>query len=821
MGSDEIERLLVRVEANAAQFEGQMKRINKALGDSQKQTQRQLRQIKRDFDTAGRELGSSVIVPMQQASAVALAAMLAISINAAKRAEAVNGAFSQTFRDMPSEAQKAAGDIADEFKRLETDVKNNFTQMQSVLTALGVSGQQSLQIVDALQRRSLDIAAFKDIDDARAFQAVISGLTGETEPLKALGIVVNETAVKAELMRLGFKGNATQASEAAKAIARANIILQRSGEMQGQVAREGDTLAEQQKQVRTEFLRVSETFGKQFLPVAKDVLVWANKALTEFGKLPEGTKAAGLGMLALVAASGPIAAVVKGFQAIIGAAAAARAAIMSVPGAPGGGKGGVAPVVAGRGLLGTAALGAGLLTATGSFARAAPGDDAATDERLAYQRNRLQRLTNAGASDADLARVRRQVTALEGEKRRVDALYEGVSRFAQPDPDKAARDALAGLGDFGLSDAQKMGSGSAGGGRGGASSGPSAADLSARREALSLERALAIAQATGSEKAIKAEEERQTLIRLTQDYQEAGYTDAAAQALEHLSLMNAATIAAEEREKVEADVDRIIEDRQRKLEREADYQQQLYDQLVDRLSMEAQLASLRGDERGREAKERELWIEERINDLLRLRPSLTRGEARTTAEGEANAIDEATTRGRFVDMVVDAGTNFEQLTRRAGEGFKQKALEGFGNILFDLVQRAFAAMPNGGGTNFIKSLLDGIPGFATGTASAPGGLAYVHQGEVLTNLKAGTQVIPAHAVRALGALGDSQRGVVPGVASSGAGSLRVSVDVTGANGDAAVAAIAQAAARRGTEEAIAQSRADQAQATLARKYRLK
>lgn len=42
-----------------------------------------------------------------------------------------------------------------------------------------------------------------------------------------------------------------------------------------------------------------------------------------------------------------------------------------------------------------------------------------------------------------------------------------------------------------------------------------------------------------------------------------------------------------------------------------------------------------------------------------------------------------------------------------------------------------------------------IPGFASGTNSAPGGLAYVHAGEVLANLPKGSQVIPAHAVRAM------------------------------------------------------------------------
>lgn len=60
---------------------------------------------------------------------------------------------------------------------------------------------------------------------------------------------------------------------------------------------------------------------------------------------------------------------------------------------------------------------------------------------------------------------------------------------------------------------------------------------------------------------------------------------------------------------------------------------------------------------------------------------------------------------------------------------------GFGS-LFASVGNAFGRLP--------------IPGFATGVSDFSGGLAYVHQGEVLANLAPGTDVIPAHAVNALG-----------------------------------------------------------------------
>lgn len=55
--------------------------------------------------------------------------------------------------------------------------------------------------------------------------------------------------------------------------------------------------------------------------------------------------------------------------------------------------------------------------------------------------------------------------------------------------------------------------------------------------------------------------------------------------------------------------------------------------------------------------------------------------------------------------------------------------------------------------SMLKSFANGIPGFAKGVENFGGGLAYVHAGEVLTNLPKGTDVISAKDVRAGGGSG--------------------------------------------------------------------
>lgn len=70
-----------------------------------------------------------------------------------------------------------------------------------------------------------------------------------------------------------------------------------------------------------------------------------------------------------------------------------------------------------------------------------------------------------------------------------------------------------------------------------------------------------------------------------------------------------------------------------------------------------------------------------------------------------------------------------------GDG-KSSGNSGAGNLLSSI-----GSFFSGGGR---------IPGFSSGVTNFSGGLAYVHAGEMLTNLAPGTSVIPAHTVSAMG-----------------------------------------------------------------------
>lgn len=736
--AEDINALVLTMSADIRRLEKSLNQGQRAFDRTANAIEKRQRELDRNLSNLGSKVGNFAR-PVQLAATVALGAITAMSYQAARRAEAVDGAFEQVFRDMPAEASKATAAISNEFGRLETDIKDNFTQLRAVVSALGVDAQTSLGIVDQLQRRSLDMAAFKDVSDAEAFRAVISGITGETEPLKRFGVVLNETAVATELVRLGFKGKAKDASESAKVVARTNIILRQTAGVSGQVAREVDTLAEKEKRAQVEFTRAAEQFGKQFLPVAAKVLDWAADALKAFNELPSGVQVAGVALLGLVAASGPIAMVIKGLSDLIKAAIAAKAAMGALGAA--GGAGATAKGAAAGGAAGVlsrvapvAAAGAGLLVGTGSFAPAPERDRSVVEASLKFEQDRLARLRREGRNPRGIQNAEQRVARLQ---REVQTLASDAAEGATNEVEKAVRDALAAAPDFGLTPDQQR---PVGGGSGGGKTPKQLAAEAARRaelqEQLRLERAIDIARASGDTAAVKAAEERQTLAQMTAQYEAAGYKDAAERAREHLSYINAAEVAAEEREKAEEQIDIILAGRRRQIEREADYQQRIQDQLYDRLALELELARLAGHDGRLRIAERELWIEERINELLRIRPELNAADARDQAGREWTALDNADTEGALRDefrrsfsegiraaIDGDLGGFFENLADR----FTDRMLDNLADDLFDLLASAAKGFGQGGGggTGWLSSIASLFAGKRASGGAVVRGQAYI------------------------------------------------------------------------------------------------
>lgn len=703
-------------DAGHSEFERSMRIIRNASDHTEDEVRAAAQRVAKDLKGRYHDMGADIgrtLMGVSRTAQIAFAAITAYSLKLASDAGEIESAFGVAFGSAEAGARSFSDTLADTVGRDAVVLREQMTRLQLVLTGTGVAADAAAQMVEALTTAGVDAGSLFNTSDAEALQKIISGLTGETEPLKAFGVVINEAAMKAELLRLGFKGNASEASEAAKSIARANLIIKGLAVAQGDAERTADSAANTTKRMTAEFNVAARDLGNQLLPVMIKVFGAATDVLEAFNDLPGGVQVAGLAFLGLIAAGGPIAGLIANLVKVITLARETRAALI-LAGAAGGGAGGVGRAAAAGGLAGvagavapTAAAGAGLLVGTASFAPAPPRNDAPIEERLAYARKYQTSSTRY---------IRGLEAELAAQTQRRTALRAGLAELAYGPGGQAPAAASDGsvVGGFSLPPSLRTGGG---GGGGRARAGRSEADIAALREALDLQNELDLARARGDDAAVKAAEEKQALARLTADFERAGYEDAAGMATQQLAALNEATAATELLEQLSAAKARNDEKSARAREREQEAAELLTDQTLDRLGLEAELARLGGNEGAIKDAERRLFIETRTLEILRLKLAATEAEARALAGGEFAELN-ATEEGREMAEGMVSLLRSDNIWEEAGRRFKDAAWDGVENLLAQLFKGMGGGKDGGGGW---VGAISGFLGSVFGGGRAAGG----------------------------------------------------------------------------------------------------
>ena len=215
------------------------------------------------------------------ALAAGLVAFLGQAIKKASDLQETMNKFNVVFGSNAKAMEQWGVQFAKQMGRSKTETLKFMADMQGFVVPMGVDPQQAMQMSQALTQLSYDLASFNNVSDEEAFTALMSGLSGEAEPMKRFGVIVNETAVKAELLKRGL--DPTTANEAQKAMARYNIILQGTTMAQGDVERSSDSYANRLKALQAAWDDLSAQIGTMFMPVAEILLAWLKDFIQELG----------------------------------------------------------------------------------------------------------------------------------------------------------------------------------------------------------------------------------------------------------------------------------------------------------------------------------------------------------------------------------------------------------------------------------------------------------------------------------------------------------------------------------------------------------
>ncbi|AHM57690.1 phage-like protein (plasmid) [Peptoclostridium acidaminophilum DSM 3953] len=215
-------------------------------------------------------------------------------------------------------------------------VRNSMATYNAMLTSMGLTSDESLKISESLTQLSYDMASFYNLKPEEAFEKLKSGISGEAEPLKALGILVNDTTIKTYAYTHGIAKQGEELTEAQKVQARYGAIMEATKNAQGDLARTMDSPTNKLRIMKEQAQQIGIQFGQLLIPILEKLIAVIKPLLDRFQGLSKEQQDMVIKIAMIAAAIGPVIAVIGKVVAIVGAVSSAFGAASGAIAAAGG-----------------------------------------------------------------------------------------------------------------------------------------------------------------------------------------------------------------------------------------------------------------------------------------------------------------------------------------------------------------------------------------------------------------------------------------------------------------------------------------------------
>ena len=186
-----------------------------------------------------------------------------------------------TFEDSASTINKWAQEALTAYGITETKAKQYSSTLGAMMKSMGIADDQVLQMSMDMAGLAADMASFYNLDHDTAFEKIRSGISGETEPLKALGINMSVANLNAFALEKGMNKAFDKMSQAEQATLRYQYLLEATKDAQGDFARTGDSFSNEMRKLQTNLDRIKTEFGKGLLGVVTPAISLLNNALSD------------------------------------------------------------------------------------------------------------------------------------------------------------------------------------------------------------------------------------------------------------------------------------------------------------------------------------------------------------------------------------------------------------------------------------------------------------------------------------------------------------------------------------------------------------
>ena len=172
-----------------------------------------------------------------------------------------------------------ARNAAEAFGESELQAKQFTSTLGAMFKSMGVGQADMEEMSMSLAGLAGDMASFYNLDPTEAFEKLRSGISGETEPLKQLGINMSVANLEAFALSEGITTAYDSMTQAEQATLRYQYIMSATADAQGDFADTSDSLANQQRILQLEIQTLAAEIGQDLMPIAQEILTIARDGI--------------------------------------------------------------------------------------------------------------------------------------------------------------------------------------------------------------------------------------------------------------------------------------------------------------------------------------------------------------------------------------------------------------------------------------------------------------------------------------------------------------------------------------------------------------
>ena len=269
-----LEKLQVIIEAQTKAYYQELQKVQNQTRAATNAVSKQTDRIKQAFSKIG----------------VAVAAALSIRaiVNFGKACielgsdlAEVQNVVDVTFGDMSSTIDEFAKNAIEQFGLSETSAKQYASTMGAMLKSMGFTQSAAADMSMELTGLAGDLASFYNLDGDEAFAKIRSGISGETEPLKQLGINLSVANLQQYALTQGITKSYSAMNQQEQALLRYNYLLSVTSDAQGDFSRTSDGWANQVRILTERFNSFKATIGQGLINVFTPVLKVINQVIAK------------------------------------------------------------------------------------------------------------------------------------------------------------------------------------------------------------------------------------------------------------------------------------------------------------------------------------------------------------------------------------------------------------------------------------------------------------------------------------------------------------------------------------------------------------